>query len=281
MTTLREEIRAYTPAAGTLALWSLGQMGVLIKTSQGKVILIDPVLSNVVSDRTPEMRTEFSRAFPPPIQPGDIDFADLVFCTHEHMDHADPVTLGFILKSSPKAEVYTTRYARNLLVESGLPGERIHVPPLNEPVPVLGFNMTAIAAAHYEREVDPLLGARWLSVLFDFGRVTFFHSGDTLLHPGWLADLRTLPHADAAILAVNGRDPFRESKGVLGNLTPEEAVWLMKTLNWGILISGHNDLFRWNSLPEGLLEEAARRWAPEVHVCSLKPGERLIIRPQN
>jgi len=275
--TLIGDILSATPNPGSLAVWGLGQMGVLLKTSSCKVILIDPVLSNVVAERTPSMQMEFKRAFPPPILPEEVTFADYVLCTHEHMDHADPLTLAPLAKASPQAMFITTQFAAPILAEAGISAERILFPPLNQPLVLDGITLWAIAAAHYEREIDPQKGARYLSFMLALDGIHFFHSGDTLLHPEWVADLHRLPRADAAMLAVNGRDPIRESKGVLGNLTPDEAVGLMHELGWGVLIPGHNDLFVWNSLPPDDLSEAAKRCTPEVQVKTVPPGGLLLI----
>ena len=274
---LRGKILSTTPDPGSLAVWGLGQMGVVLKTGSSKVILIDPVLSNVVAERTPGMKTEFKRAFPPPILPEEITFADYVLCTHEHMDHADPLTLSLLAKASPQAIFITTQFAAPILKEAGITSERIFFPSLNQPLVLDGVTLWAIAAAHYEREIDPLKGARYLSFMLAMDGVHFFHSGDTLLHPDWLADLRRLPRADVAMLAVNGRDPVREAKGVLGNLMPDEAVGVMEELGWGMLIPGHNDLFKWNSIPWDDLLNAAKRSTPEVQVKTLPPGGQLQI----
>jgi L-ascorbate 6-phosphate lactonase len=79
---------------GCLAIWGLGQMGVAVKSSDQRIIYIDPILSDVVAIRYPELADQFSRAFPPPLVPADITNAAYVLCTHEHLDHTDPLTLA-------------------------------------------------------------------------------------------------------------------------------------------------------------------------------------------
>ena len=80
---------------GQLALWSLGQAGFVIKGGS-TIAYIDPYLSDSVAASGGS-----ARRFPIPIGPGAIQHADVVFATHEHMDHADGATLGPLLAASP------------------------------------------------------------------------------------------------------------------------------------------------------------------------------------
>src|SRR5689334_9791730 len=91
---------------GCLAIWGMGQMGFAIKGDDSGVIYIDLCLSDVVAERASPV--VFARAFEPPVLPGDITNASYVLVTHEHLDHADPLTLGPMGSASPQAKFVTS-----------------------------------------------------------------------------------------------------------------------------------------------------------------------------
>ncbi len=259
---------------GCLAIWGLGQMGLAVKGKDGQVIYIDPILSDVVATRIPETAEKFRRAFPPPLLPTEIANASLVLCTHEHLDHTDPLTLGPLGQASPQAKFVISGWANALLDEAGIDRDRRIIPVINQRMEFRGIGITPIPAAHDEIEFDEQKGFRYFSFLIDWNGVKLFHSGDTVITQKYLQYLHALPPADIAMVAANGRDEYRKSLNVLGNLHPAEAVWLAKELKWDVIISGHNDLFEWNTIATGSLAEAVHKHNPrQKYRCQLQPGE--------
>ncbi len=98
------QIEAMTILPNSLALWGLGQSGVIVKGPDA-VIYIDPYLSDSAGS---------PRSFPPPIQPDEISNADYILCTHEHIDHFDPATLVPALQASPGAKVVAPGWCLDL-----------------------------------------------------------------------------------------------------------------------------------------------------------------------
>jgi len=260
---------------GGLALWGLGQMGLAIKGSGTEVVYIDPCLSDVVALREPALATKFARAYPPPVAPEAITNAAYVLCSHEHIDHTDPLTLGPIAGASPQARFVITGWSHELLDEAGVPSDRRLVPTAGEPIELGPLTVTAVASAHYGRERDER-GERWLGFLIEWNGVTLYHSGDTVIFPALLEQLRALPKADVAMLAVNGRDAYRDSFGITGNLLPAEAAFLAAEFGWDVLIGGHNDLYTWNTIGAGALADACARVNPRQRLHTLQPGELLL-----
>jgi L-ascorbate 6-phosphate lactonase len=258
---------------GCLAIWGLGQMGVALKATNQRIIYIDPVLSDVIALRYPELGDRFKRAFPPPLQPSEITNAAYVLCTHEHLDHTDPLTLGPLAEASPESRFIISGWAHPILDEAGIAPSRRIVPIVLQQIDLDGIKITAVPAAHYTLECDDLSGCRFISYLIEWNGITFFHSGDTLLYPGYLQTLNNLARINVAMLAVNGRDAYRESFDVLGNLLPTEAVWLAKELGIDMLIGGHNDLFLWNTIRSGDLADAVRQHNSRQKFVTLQPGE--------
>ena len=277
---LIQHINKITIPDDTVAIWSLGQMGFAIKGDNDHVIYIDPVLTDVVAERTPEHREKFARAYPPPIQPSEINNASYVLCTHEHMDHADPLTLGPLLDASPKAKLITSKWTQKALEECNIEPQRV-ITPLQETPLDLGFlRLWSIPAAHYKVEYNNQLGYRYLSFVIEWNNVVIFHSGDTLIYPGYMDNIKNTPRADIALVAMNGRDAYRESIGILGNLYPIEAVWLAQMSGWDVLISGHNDLFEWNAIDPGDLAQAVQKVNPGQKYHTLQPGELFYYQKQ-
>lgn len=272
-TDLIQQMNALRVPHGCLAIWGLGQMGVALKGEDGDIFYIDLYLSNGVVDRFG--LDIFQRTFPPPLLPQDITNAAYVLCTHEHLDHADPDTLGPLAQASPQARFVISGWAQQPLDEAQITPSRRIVPPGDASIQLGAVRLTAIPAAHYERESDER-GERWLSFLLEWDGVRFFHSGDTIIYPGHLERLKALPQADVAMLALNGRDAHRDSQGVTGNLHPREAAWLAQELGWDMLLSGHNDLFAWNAIPAGALSDALQAMHPRQKHHTLQPGELLL-----
>lgn len=67
-------------------IFSVGQAGYIIKSSNGQLLAIDLYLSNCVERL--EKHVGFKRLLPQILSPNDVTF-DVVICTHPHLDHFD------------------------------------------------------------------------------------------------------------------------------------------------------------------------------------------------
>lgn len=266
---LIERIDRLVVPQGQLALWALGQSGFVIKGGE-TIAYIDPYLSDSVAAAGGP-----TRRFPIPIDPAAIRHAEVVFATHEHMDHADGPTLGPLMGASPQATLVTSAQGRDVAVRAGVPAERVVVPRLGEPSAIGGLTYTAVPAAHYSYEVDQAGHCRWMGFLLSCNGVTVYHSGDTILFPELLAALEGQP-IDMALLPINGRDYFREQQQIVGNLWPREAVELAAAIGARVLIGCHNDLFEANRVNPGTLFDELDRRAPWQRCHMLQPGELYL-----
>ncbi|MCU0480651.1 MAG: MBL fold metallo-hydrolase [Anaerolineae bacterium] len=250
----------------SLAIWGLGQMGFIIKGTDG-IIYIDPCLSNTIS----------SRAFPAPIQPSAITHADYVLCSHEHIDHFDVHTLAPMLQASPQAKIVTTRWCIPLIEELHIPLEQVIFPNSLEPftLPNTTCKVTSLPSAHYGLDYAPEKGYRWLGFLIEWNGITIYFAGDTILYDGLTNMLKGLPHANIAILPVNGRDYYREAIGLAGNLHPREASQFARDMNWDLVLIGHNDMLPINTVPMGDIAQAFANDCPRQAYKLLQAGELL------
>jgi L-ascorbate metabolism protein UlaG (beta-lactamase superfamily) len=270
---LIEQMNRITIVPDSLAIWGMGQMGVAIKGPDG-IIYIDPCLTNVVFDTFHDER--WTRGYPSPLDPHDITNAGYVLCSHEHLDHLDPQTVGGVAVASPGAKFLVTGWSVDILSEADIGPERVMVPRVGEPMTLPGtsLKLTTIPASHYEKEYDEEKGYRWFGFILEWNGVVFYHGGDTIIFPGYIDLLKGLPKADVAMLAMNGRDWFREERmNAVGNLLPEEGVQLAQELGWDVLIPGHNDLFPHNAIPMAQITGAFEKFGPRQKYKFLQPGE--------
>jgi L-ascorbate 6-phosphate lactonase len=233
---------------GQLALWSLGQAGFVIKGGS-TIAYIDPYLSDSIADGGGPRRR-----FPIPLDPAAITHAQVVFATHEHMDHTDVPTLGPLMAASARAPLVASPQGRT---------------------EIAGLAYTAIPAAHYSYEVDAEGHSRWMGFLIECNGVTLYHAGDTLVIPELLAALDGVS-LDLALLPFNGRDYFREQQDIIGNMWSREVVALAARLGARVLIGIHNDLFAENRVNTGMLFDEIDRQAPWQRCHILQPGELYL-----
>jgi L-ascorbate metabolism protein UlaG (beta-lactamase superfamily) len=277
-TDLIEQMNTLSVPLNALAIWGMGQMGVALKGSGPEIIYIDLYLSGRLSSGVLDdtMESRFARTFPTPIEPSEITNAAYVLNSHEHGDHTDQYTLGPLAVASPQAQFVITGWSHHILDEAGIAAERRIVPTAMQPMQLGPMKITALPSAHYENEYDTTAGHRWLGFLIEMNGVTFYHTGDTVIYPGYIDMLRQQPQADVAMAAVNGRDAYRDSFNITGNLLPAEAAWLAQELGWDVLLGGHNDLFTWNTIAAGALADAIRQLNPRQKMHVLQPGELYL-----
>ena len=91
-------------------------------------------------------------------------------------------------------------------------------------------------------------------------------------------DLRDL-EIDVALLPINGRDPAREARGIVGNLGAREAAWLASQAAVDLVIPMHHDLFARNLGFPAHLVESVEREHPGVPVFGplARPAVRLLL----
>ena len=274
---LMAQIERLVVPPGQLALWALGQSGFVIKGG-ATTAYIDPYLSD--SGAAIGAR----RRFPIPMDPATIQHADVVFATHEHLDHADGSTLGPLMAASPQATLITSPQGREVALQADVSAQRVIVPRVGERVELAGLAYTAIPASHaasalpvthYAYEVDSEGQSRWMGFLIMCNGVTLYHSGDTILFPELLTALKS-QRVDLALLPINGRDFFREQQDIVGNLWPREAVELAAAIGARVLIGCHNDMFDGNRVNPGMLFDELDARAPWQRCHLLQPGELYL-----
>jgi L-ascorbate metabolism protein UlaG (beta-lactamase superfamily) len=217
----------------------------------------------------------WARAYPPPVPADQVTNARYYFISHEHWDHLDPTTVRQVATASPQAHFLTNGWCREILLELGIPPNRVTALTALERTRLddTDLHVTAVPSAHYAKEFDPHKGYRWLGFLLEWNGVCLYHAGDTIIYPDYVETLRRLPPIDLAILPVNGRDYYREAANVTGNLLPAEAAQLAHAMGWDLVIPGHNDLYANNVIPDSEIVAALMHYAPRQKYKLMKPAE--------
>lgn len=241
---LIENMAALDVQKQSLAFWGLGQVGTVIKGPEG-IIYLDPYLTD--SDGA---GGHLPREFPPPLSPEEADNADAVLLTHDHADHTDPDTILPIAEASPQAPLAGPHTSRDKLVEAGLDVERFTVPDVNEPFEVAGARGTAIPSAHTGLEHNSERGYPYFGYIIEWNGVTVYHAGDTVIYDGLIETLSQWD-INVAFIPINGRDWFRTSQGIIGNMNIREAAELAEELDIDVIVPTHYDLIAANAVDPG------------------------------
>ena len=243
------------PLGGSAAGVSwLGQAGFALRTA-GSTVLIDPFLS-------PWNGRRYESALPPARAEG----VDLVLCTHEHVDHFDATGAPAIAAASPGAVFVVPTPIVDMVSEAGIAPDRVMGVQPGDDLELAGLRIRPIPAMHgvtmddaygFGRDLSGGL-VRFLGFVLDAGGVRLYHAGDTVHFDGLESTLRELS-VDVGLLPINGRDPEREARGIVGNLSEREAAWLARECGFDLLIPMHYDLFARNrGYPARLLDSVDR-----------------------
>jgi len=239
-----------------LHLWWLGQSGFLVRVD-GEHLLIDPYLSDSLTERHAATDTPYERLTERVIEPHRLSFVDLVACTNGNPDHLDPGTLPDVLSGGAK-----------LVCPAGseiLTGNRIGRPPdaalaPGDDVQIGGFRIEAVPAYH-ERAPEAV------GYVIRNGPFALYHAGDTRRVQG-IAEA-VAPHGvDVAIVPVNGK---------LGNMSGADAARLAHEAGARIAVPCHYEMFRIDTASPARFVAECVRLRQEYRL--LHAGEALIVDP--
>jgi len=242
---LLEEIARTAPGPVSLALWHIGQSGFVVRGG-AVTLLFDPFLS--------PSSGRLRRTWEPPFRPDEVQMADFVFCTHDHLDHLDPGTIPGLAAASPRARFIVPQAAAAHLQQLGVSGERLIVCAVDETRHYGPISVHAVPACHGDRadpiaeavwQPDPERGYRFVGYVVDCNGVRLYHAGDTTVYPGMVERLAAL-QIDVALIPINGRDWFRERRGIIGNTDEREAADLGHAIGAGVIVPMHYDMFAGN-----------------------------------
>lgn len=269
---LINEVRKTKMYGESISFWNLGQAGILLKgTEQDGYICIDPYLSGSIEERDPE--TEFKRAFPPVVAPGMLRDLDGVLITHGHDDHLDLISIKEIARGSDSMFAIPAPHISS--VQEHVENKYIQPAKDGESFTIKGFKITPIPAAHTEYETDSLGNHAFLGYLIEVNGIRLFHSGDTVVTPELIENVKEFkPHV--AFLPINGGDYFRTSRGIVGNMSFREAADFSAAVGVDLIVPIHYDMFPNNRENPSYFVDYLFHHYPNQKFHMMVPGERFI-----
>ncbi|MEM6049951.1 MBL fold metallo-hydrolase [Erwinia sp. P7711] len=273
---LAKELVNTCVAANALAIWSLGQAGIIIKNHAGDLLAIDPYLSDAIERHNPG--TEFVRRFPPVLPPEALAVCNAILITHYHDDHMDWGTLGPLALCSPELPYWIPAPdGRALQREMPAMAGQIHLAKTGQLIEAGEFQILPVAAAHSDYECDEEGNDRYLGYHITCNDLSLWHSGDTLVTPALQAQMHSLK-PDIALLPINGGDSARKARGIMPNMSFRDAADLHHAIGSDLLLPCHYDLFSCNSdNPAWFVDDMLTRY-PGKKFHLLMPGERFIYQ---
>ncbi|ADB42234.1 MBL fold metallo-hydrolase [Spirosoma linguale] len=269
--TLLADIDSASGETNSLHIWWLGQSGFLLQQS-GYRVLFDPYLSDSLSRKYADTDKPHVRLSERVIEPGRLKGIDVVTSSHNHTDHLDAETLLPLIAANPTLtfvipEANRTFIADRLKTSPDWPiglndGQTSSVGP---------FVFHGVPAAHNDLERDAEGRCRYMGFVVELGGYRVYHSGDTLWYEGMEEVLRPF-QVDVAFLPINGNKPERR---VAGNLNPDEAARLGRSIGAKLVIPHHYDLFEFNTADPADFVNACERQGTPYRVMQL--GERVSL----
>jgi L-ascorbate 6-phosphate lactonase len=226
-----DEIREAKVHKGEVQIFWLGQNSFVLKTSQDKLIALDIYLSR-------ESGLNYLHA-KPPIKPEECQF-DYMFCTHDHSDHTDVISLPIIAKKFPTVTFFGTPESCEHMVKLGISENRVTSLKARVTFEVDGFKVTPFYSISPD-EASEENKTTHFGYLFDIEGIRIYDMGDSsramLENPREVLEpvAKASPHV-AMLPILSDLLPY-------GLRKPEDAVIFAKLLSPEVVIPCHYNLW--------------------------------------
>ena len=252
MTSFMETVQAMPVKKGSLGVFFLGQAGFLLKLSSGKLLAVDPYLSNCC-----ERFFGFKRLMPRILEPAQITL-DLLLVSHGHYDHFDPDSVPALLK--PQTAMIAAQDVKAECEKLGLQGEFTFL-SCGESAQCADVQVTAVACDHGE------LAPEAVGLLIRAEGKTVYYMGDTAYRPDLLDD-PALQNVDLLLLPING---------AFGNLNEQQAAQVVAKLRPRLAVPCHYWNFAEHGGNPGLFQQAMAEVAENCPYRLMAQGEGILI----
>src|SRR5690606_6532809 len=122
-----------------------------------------------------------------------------------------------------KTNYIAPAYCYQQLLDCGVKEEKIIKADTTQWWEDENIRVKAIPAAHETFEYDSTNGHRFVGYIIELNGVKMYHAGDTLVYPELVTMLKE-EKIDLAFLPINGRDFFRNTRNIVGNMDVREAA---------------------------------------------------------
>ena len=238
---LLQEIRNTNPKQEMVAVWYIGQMGIIAKANNVTVCL-DPVLNDLCYPDGASRRN-----YEPPFDGSQLEGIDYVICSHNHADHLNLKTLLPLSQANPKAKFIVPAPETTVLIEGGMSKEAIIGAKQKEAVNLTEtVRIYPIAAAHETYVKDENGNQKNLGYVLDLGGVRLYHAGDTVVTEQLIADVKEQGPIHVACIPVNGVDTERHRRGIVGNMDCRDAAFFAEQIEADMVLPMHYDMVKKN-----------------------------------
>jgi L-ascorbate metabolism protein UlaG (beta-lactamase superfamily) len=237
-------------------------------------VIIDPYLSDHREAELPPPLDQ-PRATRAPLDPAEIDSADLILCTHDHFNHFDAPTLRSLRDASPTATLLCPNACIERADDLDWPGSRVAGMSAGDAITTRGLRISAFEVAHGEEE--KVRGhERFLGYVVHGTDLTVVHVGDGRATKKLAATIRSYK-PDVVFLPISGHTHERRAVDVAGSMSAAEAVELAVEAGAPLVIPMHYDMFPANADPTALAD--FERYAQESGLPArvAQVGELVVI----
>ena len=257
---LMQEIRAFPVEKGSVGIWWLGQNGYIFKTHEGTLLATDMYLTNHCAELYPDTGLDLDRRVPVLIPPGGLD-VDIYACTHNHLDHTDPMTIRG-LRNKDTTQFIGPHPSCQVYRQEGVETGRI-VPAW--PDCDLEFRDVRIRGAFALPTDDTDLNH--MGYIFEFGAgPRVYMTGDTDYSELLASAARHSP--DLVITCINGG---------FNNLSHWEAAQMVGKIGPKAAIPCHYDMFADNAVDPRQFRASLKLRAPDVAYQELEHGKPFVF----
>jgi L-ascorbate 6-phosphate lactonase len=260
MINLAQTIRETHVPPDSLGIFWLAQAGFVFKTSDGKIIYVDPYLTEYVQRVLPEYGLGFKRMMASLLEPEEVD-ADYVISTHSHADHFDAEAIPR-MAGNQRIHFIGAPDCRDLYRSVGIPEDRFTILDLDETLDLDGCQLTGVFADHGD------LAPEALGLWFDFNGLTVWQVGDSAYRPDQWKGLFE-KSVDVLLPPING---------AFGNMDELDAARLAADVHARVTIPCHFWMFPLHfGNPAGFLD-ACKEYAPKTTPLLMTQGECYIYQ---
>ncbi len=201
--------------------------GGFILEHSGVRLVVDPYLSDEA-----ETTLGLTRLVVSPISIKNLK-PDIVFCSHNHIDHLDPISTPLIAEHYPSCRFVGPKSVTDDLLKMAIDPKRIATLLAGEKVEEKKFTLIGTPAHHSDKEA--------IGVVIQACNKNIYISGDTLYDQNLASAVTNYCGStiDLALICINGR---------LGNMNLDEAVNTMEQLKPRVAIPMHYGLFAENTV---------------------------------
>lgn len=254
MITFAEKIMRTTVPRNHVAVFFMGQAGIILKNSKGTLVAIDLYLSDCC-----ERYFGFKRLMPKILDADDIEF-DIIITTHAHYDHFDIDAMPFLMDND-KSKLYTALDVKELCEQLNLPMDRVKFIGCGNGYVEQDIKIEAVYCDHGE------LAPYAVGLVLTVEGKTIYITGDTALRTEKIVDIASR-QIDLMVAPING---------AFGNLDEDEAVTLCEFINPNLIVPCHYWNFAEHGGNPGLFAENMKSRLPDQKYQLMCMGDCIIL----